>query len=187
MKDPKQKIIIPELNGYFGSKDAAGTYQTIINQIPPFTFFYSMFLGNCAVIRNINHKHSAFIGYDLDKKVIDSWLSLGRYNTSLYNRCGIEALKTEIGFDDGCEDFFIYIDPPYLLETRKNKRPVYKHEMTKAQHIEMLDYANQIKCNIAISHYPCELYDRALKDWRKIEYQSITTIPLVVRIAIICN
>ena len=69
------------------------------------------------------------------------------------------------------ENTFIYIDPPYLQETRK--KYLYNHEMTDEQHMELLKIAKDSSCKIMISAYENELYNEWLKGWRK-EHKSTT-------------
>ncbi|KAB2913952.1 MAG: DNA adenine methylase [Bacteroidetes bacterium] len=61
---------------------------------------------------------------------------------------------------------FVYLDPPYLAETR-NAKNIYKHEFTEGQHRRLLAIANCSKCRIMISGYHCELYEELLtpKKW----------------------
>lgn len=66
---------------------------------------------------------------------------------------------------------FIYIDPPYLQDTRK--KYLYNHEMTDEQHMKLLKIAKESSCNIMISAYENEIYNNTLVDWRK-EYKSTT-------------
>lgn len=70
------------------------------------------------------------------------------------------------------ESTFIYIDPPYLQETRVKKKQ-YTHEMADEQHAELLQIVKESDCKIMISAYENELYNEQLKDWRK-EYKSTT-------------
>lgn len=69
-------------------------------------------------------------------------------------------------------DTFIYIDPPYLQDTRKSY--LYNHEMTDEQHAELLQIVKESDCKIMISAYENELYNEQLKGWRK-EHKSTTT------------
>lgn len=39
---------------YFGGKNSNGTYQSIINEIPPHNNLIIPFAGNCAITRIIN-------------------------------------------------------------------------------------------------------------------------------------
>lgn len=68
------------------------------------------------------------------------------------------------------ENTFIYIDPPYMKETRKKKNQ-YNHEMTDEQHIKLLQIVKESSCKIMISAYENEIYNNTLVDWRK-EHKS---------------
>lgn len=70
------------------------------------------------------------------------------------------------------EGVLIYADPPYLLSTRCGKQ--YAHEMTEADHLEMLETLFQSKCAVIISGYPSDMYDRTLQGWNKITQKSYT-------------
>ena len=65
---------------------------------------------------------------------------------------------------------FMYIDPPYLLSTRSGKQ--YKHEMSAADHEELLKALQQSKAKIMISGYESELYDDYLIKWEKKQFSS---------------
>ncbi len=62
---------------------------------------------------------------------------------------------------DGPETLF-YCDPPYLPETR-TAEDVYKHEMTKDQHTDLLFLLSRIKGKFILSGYLSELYS----DWAR--------------------
>jgi DNA adenine methylase len=68
---------------------------------------------------------------------------------------------------DGPDTLF-YLDPPYLLETRAAKR-VYAHEMSDAQHAQLLDTITRCRGMVVLSGYPSRLYDEALTDWMRVE------------------
>ena len=63
------------------------------------------------------------------------------------------------------KDVFIYMDPPYLLGIRKGY--LYKHEMTRADHEELLKAAVGHPGKIMISGYDNDLYNDYLSGWRK--------------------
>ncbi len=69
----------------------------------------------------------------------------------------------------------IYLDPPYVAETRSQKRRggakyhAYKHELTDAEHVELLDRIVECKAAIVLSGYPNETYERRLVGWERIE------------------
>lgn len=64
-----------------------------------------------------------------------------------------------------------YVDPPYLPETRDKGRD-YKHEMTRAEHEEMLAAIRDLRGSVVLSGYASPLYDAALHDWRRAEIKA---------------
>lgn len=62
---------------------------------------------------------------------------------------------------------------PYLLGTRGRRR-YYEHEMTAAQHRRFLAIAAELPCRMMISGYPSAMYDDALGDWQREEFQVMT-------------
>lgn len=67
----------------------------------------------------------------------------------------------------------IYLDPPYLPETRANKAKkgegyhTYQHEMTLEDHRRLLERVKRAVAMIVISGYPSPLYDDVLRGWRR--------------------
>jgi len=76
------------------------------------------------------------------------------------NRPALEIIKRF-----NYSNVLIYADPPYLLNTRTAKQ--YKHEMAEIDHIKLLETLLQHKGYVALSGYPSDLYDTALKGWHK--------------------
>lgn len=69
------------------------------------------------------------------------------------------------------EDCLIYIDPPYLLSTRKQR--YYNIEMTEdKQHIELLNILKKHLGPVIISGYDNELYQDILKDWNRLYIET---------------
>jgi DNA adenine methylase len=62
------------------------------------------------------------------------------------------------------KDVLIYADPPYLLSTRNSKKQ-YNHEMTDADHVELLETLLQHQGPVMLSGYANELYDTMLQGW----------------------
>ena len=87
-------------------------------------------------------------------------------NAQIEHKDALELIKDLYG-----KDTFIYIDPPYLQDTRK--KYLYNHEMTDEQHAELLQTVKESDCKIMISAYENELYDNVLADWKK-EHKSTT-------------
>lgn len=68
------------------------------------------------------------------------------------------------------ENVFMYLDPPYIISSRMSKRPQYRYEMTEEDHIRLLETIKSSKAMIMISGYQSELYEEALKDWYRYEF-----------------
>lgn len=67
-------------------------------------------------------------------------------------------------------DVFVYADPPYLPGTRKSH--LYKHEMSRKDHEELLDALKKHPGQVMISGYDSHLYDDMLRGWRRAEKQT---------------
>lgn len=61
-----------------------------------------------------------------------------------------------------CEETLHYVDPPYLKDTRTSRGDVYRHEMSHAEHEELLQCLIDLKGFVVLSGYMHELYDEAL-------------------------
>lgn len=57
-----------------------------------------------------------------------------------------------------------YLDPPYFPDTRVSKT-VYDHEMSVADHLELLRCISRVKGKVAISGYDNEGYQCHLGNW----------------------
>ena len=77
------------------------------------------------------------------------------------NRDAIQVMDAH----DGLETLH-YVDPPYLPETR-NKGGDYKHEMTEAEHLELLGFLRSLSGAVVLSGYQSQMYDEALPGWTK--------------------
>ena len=58
----------------------------------------------------------------------------------------------------------VYADPPYPPQSRGTR--LYAHEMTDADHVELLDALDAHPGPVLLSGYACDLYDNRLKHWR---------------------
>jgi DNA adenine methylase len=111
-----------------------------------------------------------------NRRVVNEWNRLPENILAAAQRLkdaeieNIDAIKLIKKYDN--EDCLIYIDPPYLLETRSNK--YYSNEMTELEHIELLKTICKSKSKIILSGYDSELYKQYLKNWNKHEVESRT-------------
>jgi len=70
---------------------------------------------------------------------------------------------------------FVYCDPPYLRETRRQPdRDCYAHDWTKADHERFLDVVVEVPWPVLISHYRCKLYSQRLVGWHT-EHFTVST------------
>jgi DNA adenine methylase len=69
---------------------------------------------------------------------------------------------------DGPDTLF-YVDPPYPHATR-TARDTYDHEMTTAEHVELLKVLKACRGAVLLSGYRSGLYDAALAGWRRHEF-----------------
>jgi hypothetical protein len=164
--------------GYLGSKEGAGTFQTIIAQMPPHDTYIESHLGSGAIFR---HKPLAArsILIDLDPATLAD--------------VGPIAVKKKKDLLDGlvetyCTDAtaflqnfdyrsagrtLIYADPPYLWATRTSSHR-YKHDYTHLDHVALLQTLAQVPASVILSGYPHPLYDSMLPGWRTLEFQAMT-------------
>ena len=62
-----------------------------------------------------------------------------------------------------------YCDPPYLHSTRTT-RNAYAHELATEEHAELLAVLRQCRGAVLLSGYRSDLYDAALHDWERFEF-----------------
>jgi DNA adenine methylase len=79
----------------------------------------------------------------------------------ILNRPALEVIAQQ---DD--LDTLFYCDPPYLRQTR-TAPDVYGHEMSDADHRQLLDLLLRCQGKVMLSGYPSPLYDTALADWKR--------------------
>jgi DNA adenine methylase len=152
---------------YTGGK--GGCYQRFINLMPSHDTYIETHLGGGAVLR---YKRPAKrnIGIEIDSDVIEKWKNNAQPCIELIHGDAVNFLKSHKF--TGKE--LVYCDPPYLRETRKKYYPLYKHEYSLEQHIELLEVLKSIRCMIMISGYESSLYKSYLKGWSTHCFQAKT-------------
>lgn len=68
-------------------------------------------------------------------------------------------------------DTLFYLDPPYLPSTR-DARADYNHELTEADHADLLERITRLAGRVVLSGYASALYDDALASWRRVERET---------------
>lgn len=67
-----------------------------------------------------------------------------------------------------------YIDPPYVLKSRRRAIKRYHVEMTDADHEALAAVLHQVQGSVLLSGYHCALYDRLYADWHSITKTTTT-------------
>lgn len=166
---------------YPGGKNSSGVYQTIINKITPHDLYIELFLGNGAIMAKLEPS-TYQIGIDIDLKVINSWLGVNSFDLSRYflNTNSIDFIESFLPTANILKKMgvriFIFCDPPYLMETRKQQKDLYNYELTEQDHIRLLAAICRLQpfANILISHYSCNLYNNVLDNWHKQDFSNNT-------------
>lgn len=158
---------------YPGGKNGAGVYQTIINQIPPHDTYVEAFAGSAAIFRNKRRaRHSILIELGQDQGAELSHEFLCKPGVEVLKTCGVSFMKASTL--SSRHDVFWYFDPPYVRSARRSSRDMYECEWTDQNHLHFLHHVRTVRGMVMISGYPSELYERALSDWRRVEFQAMT-------------
>lgn len=180
-----------KLPSYNGGKCGNGTYQNIINHIPPHGVYVAPFAGHDGIFQKIRRADISILN-DKDQRVIERWKKATILKNcivcenfmqgSLFEQPEkpVVILKTQ---DYACviakfkdtADAFIYCDPPYKMDTRSSKKRIYKFDwINDNDHIDFLSLANTCKTNVMISAYESDLYNDMLKGWNTHRFMSMT-------------
>jgi DNA adenine methylase len=166
---------------YPGGKAGPGVYQRLINEIPPHDVYIAAFAGRDAIARWKKPAEQTIL-IDADPQPLDWW---AKYSPEfeLHNCDAIEWLRYRFGLtrypsgqaaesSDQRSRTFVFIDPPYPMGTRTSG-PMYRHEMTDADHARLLEVAKRLPCMAMICSYPSQAYADALRGWRSFKYTSV--------------
>lgn len=72
-------------------------------------------------------------------------------------------------------DALLYIDPPYVESTLGGDR-LYRHTMTEADHLALLEALDRHPGPVVLSGYRCEIYDDRLTGWRRIDRPALAQL-----------
>lgn len=81
------------------------------------------------------------------------------------NRPAVEVIRSQDG-----PGSLTYCDPPYLKSTRAAP-DVYAHEMSEADHAELLDALLACDGKVMLSGYRSDLYDSRLASWTRHDFE----------------
>lgn len=172
-----RKIAVKGLDTYAGGKGAAGTYQKVINHVRPCERFVELCLGGGSVSRWMKPARY-HVGVDVDERIISLWAGMQFDWLELRHQSALAYLRELEQLQD-LSRTVLYFDPPYPRSSRKSQQDLYKHEMTDAGHVAILEVLLRLaqrpdRPDILISSYPNELYAQLLKGWQYETFQSTT-------------
>lgn len=179
-----------DINNYPGSKYASGSYQQIINRIPPHKTYIEPFVGSGAIFFKKKLAEFSLLTDSNEDVILQHVYSdaFNDYKDWSHNANQITTFRKDNNLVvlDACDykecienswhypERFIYLDPPYLKSTRKSEANIYAHEWTESDHITFLEYVKTLECNIMISCYDSFLYEIELDGWNKHSFKVMT-------------
>lgn len=172
-----------ELNkkSYLGKKTATGIPRFIISKMPKHDIYIEPFLGTGSIM-SMKAAAKINIGIDLDMSILDQ---INLLNSSFKNKYifmngnsliflkYLIDLYDYVGFEK--QKILIYLDPPYLPETRSSfDKCKYKYEITYDEHIVLCNLLQEITMQysnvfIILSGYKSNLYMSMLQGWNYFE------------------
>jgi len=105
------------------------------------------------------------------KGKIGEWVSYPRILSKVHQRMqgvGIECRDAlaVIKAQDTPQTLY-FVDPPYVPTARSDTG--YRHELTMAMHVELLDMLKSVSGMVVLAGYPSQLYDDTLTGWTRVE------------------
>jgi DNA adenine methylase len=146
---------------YPGGKGQPGHWQWICSRMPSHAFYGELYAGKAAVFR---HKPPALRSFlcDLAADVVAWHRTRNWPATEVYQRAARAWLRENAALFD--EDWLLYFDPPFMLQTRTKKR-IYRFEMDERDHTLLLLDLLRCPARCMISGYWSQLYADTLHDW----------------------
>jgi len=168
---------ITTLDHYPGNKGSSAAYPTIINHIPDHVAYYELCAGAAEIYNKLYPAGStAPYAYLNDLNPITYELLLATYpEAETSNMNAIEYLEAlSLCGPIHLKGAFVYLDPPYVLSSRRSGAVLYQQEMSDDDHVQLLSTSLECSCNIMISGYDNEIYNDMLGDWNRVEFQVMT-------------
>ena len=190
------KVVAP-FPTYPGGKAADGVIQFLINRVPRHFIYMEPFLGGGAMYLHKKRCSKAYLS-DINIRVVNAWEQVeGVYNEDRpevdkicpYSFSNFWRYYIQVGAADQNRNrgTFVFLDPPYLMETRSFQKKIYEYEFeTPEQHEKLLalllqdaPYSNDRRHqspNVMIAGYPSELYKDLLEDagWLRHDFSGQT-------------
>jgi DNA adenine methylase len=158
---------------YPGGKHGSGVYQTIINLIPPHRTYVEGFLGGGAVMKLKKPAPGGNYGIDVDRNALESF-QIDNLKPIFYHGDFMKLVNNGRLLCLNNPDTFLYLDPPYLISTRRTRARIYTHEFSDSDHVCLLKLIRTLKCMVMISGYKSKMYLDMLNGWRLVRFQAMT-------------
>lgn len=182
-----------KLPPYNGGKSGNGTYQQIINHIPPHGIYIAPFAGHDGVFQKIRRSDISILN-DKDQRVIETWKRVLKNCIVCENYMQgdlfeqpekpVVILRNQdytsiIAKFKDTPDAFIYCDPPYKMDTRRSNKKIYLFDWEEdKEHEDFLKLCITATTAVMISAYESDLYNDLLKGWNTHRFMSMTRIGL---------
>ena len=106
------------------------------------------------------------------------WANLPDAHTLLTDRLQGVVLENrpavEVCHQHDSAETLHYLDPPYVTDTRAQgrKKGQYVHEMSDADHVDLISNARDLSGFVMLSGYRHAIYDESLSDWTRIDRKA---------------
>lgn len=155
---------------YPGGKGAAGAHQAIINNIPPHDVYIETHLGGGNIFERKKPAAESY-GIDIDPDVISKWQARDVPGLALHCLDAVDFLESHTF--TGRE--FVYVDPPYVLGSRRRGAKLYRYEYSDDDHRRLIEALVRLPCPVMVSGYSSALYDESpLSTWRTETFNAMT-------------
>lgn len=156
---------------FIGNKNIPGVLEFLINRLPAANRYFSLFYGSGGIENSVYTSEIDWLASEAN--IANHKFASGR------SRIVANDYKVLLGEIVYAPDDFIFADPPYLHETRRNGRLYYgEHEWDEKDHDEFLRRIVLHPAKVMITHPPCQKYEGMLgvyKDqwqWEDFSYQG---------------
>jgi DNA adenine methylase len=166
---------------YLGRKGGSGVAQWIINKMPKHDVYIEPFFG-CGVV-GFSKAAAPIdnIGYEISESLFND-LSMLEHSFKIYNHNCLNddylwsTIDRYIKFG---QKVLVYLDPPYLPETRNDYvGSQYEHELSYDDHVlllsNLLNLSMVPELFLMISGYKSDLYMSMLEGWHYFEFQTMS-------------
>lgn len=155
-----------------GSKAAMGAAQQIISMMPSHQKYLEGFGGTGAVMRRKLPAPIENIIIEKDGAAAAQLLMTARPGWRIIHGDVFDYARSLLAMPD----LVAYFDPPYVLDTRRSDRRIYRHQFTDQDHEKLAAMLSEttVRASILISGYTGLLYAGLYRHWRRQDFTVMT-------------